>query len=51
VFGSVVTIAFQSTFYSEKHQNNIFFNLFLTVTHQNNPKTLKELVLRKNIEF
>jgi hypothetical protein len=44
VFESVVTIAFQNTFCSEKHQNNVFFNLFFTVAHQNNPKTLKELI-------
>jgi len=51
VFGSVVTIAFQSIFGSEKHQNNVFFNLFLTVAHQNNSKKTKRINLKINIEF
>jgi hypothetical protein len=29
MFGSVVVIAFQSVFYSEMHQNNVFFLFFL----------------------
>jgi hypothetical protein len=40
----MVAIAFQSVFYSEKHQNNIFFiflKLFLISAHQNDLKTSK----------
>jgi hypothetical protein len=36
--GSVVTVFFQSVFYLEMHQNNIFFIL----AHQNNMKTPKK---------
>jgi hypothetical protein len=42
--GSVVAIAFQSAFYLEMHQNNIFFilkKLFLISAHQIYLKTLK----------
>jgi hypothetical protein len=45
LFGNVVAVAFQNTFHSEMHQNNIFFyflKLFLTSAHQNNMKTLKK---------
>jgi hypothetical protein len=44
MFGkSVIAVAFQSTFYLEMHQNNIFLKkkLFLRSAHQNDPKTLK----------
>ena len=40
-FESVIAVAFQSVFYSEIYQNNIFFifkKLFLTSAHQNNLK-------------
>jgi hypothetical protein len=43
--GSVVAVAFQNTFHSEIHQNNIFFifkKLFLTSAHQNDMKTPKK---------
>ena len=42
--GSVVVVTFQSIFYLEMHQNNIFFilkKLFLISSHQNNLKTPK----------
>jgi len=45
VFGSVVAVAFQSTFHSKLYQNNVFLffkKLFLISTHQNDPKTLKK---------
>jgi hypothetical protein len=41
MFGSVVAIAFQITFCAEIHANDIFSffkKLFLTSTHQNDPK-------------
>jgi hypothetical protein len=44
MFGkSVIAVAFQSTFYLEMHQNNIFLKkkLFLRSAHQNDSKTLK----------
>jgi hypothetical protein len=45
MFGrSVVAVAFQSVFYLEMHQNNIFFilkKLFLISAHQNDLKTQK----------
>jgi hypothetical protein len=38
-------VAFQSAFYSEMYQNNIFLKkLFLISTHQNNLKTPKILI-------
>jgi hypothetical protein len=46
----VVAIVFQSVFCSEMHQNNVFFilkNLFLTSAHQNDPKKLKKISLKK----
>jgi hypothetical protein len=56
VFGSIVVIVFQSVFHSEMYQNNIFFyffKLFLTLTHQNDLKTPKNINLkqRKKINF
>jgi hypothetical protein len=41
MFRSMVTIVFQSVFYSEIYQNNFYFilkKLFLTSAHQNNSK-------------
>jgi len=49
VFESVVAVVFQNIFYSEKHQNNIFFifkKLFLTLAHQNDLKTPKNINLK-----
>jgi hypothetical protein len=46
----VVTVAFQSAFYAEIHQNNSFFILkifFLKLAHQNYPKYKKKLT-KKN---
>ena len=42
-FRSMVAIVFQSVFYSEMHQNNIFLSLklFLTSAHQNNKRIKK----------
>ena len=43
MFRSVVTVAYQNVFHSEKYANNIFFifkKLFLRLTHQNDLKTL-----------
>jgi ABC-type antimicrobial peptide transport system permease subunit len=54
VFGSVVAVAFQSFFRSEMYQNNVFFKIFLTSTHQNDLKTLKIINLmqiKKNSIF
>jgi hypothetical protein len=50
VFEIVVVVAFQSAFRSEIHQNNIyiFLNLFLISANQNNPKTLKKNLKKKN---
>jgi hypothetical protein len=41
VFEIVVTVAVQSAFHLEMHQNKkiIFKKLFLTSAHQNDPKT------------
>jgi hypothetical protein len=50
----MVTIAFQSVFHSEMHQNNIFLSLklFLTSAHHNNKKTKKyNLKLKKNKKY
>jgi hypothetical protein len=49
VFGSVVSVAFQSAFHLEMHQNKffIFKKLFLISAHQNNPKILKYINLKK----
>jgi len=48
----VVTITFQSVFHLEMHQNNVFFKLFLTSTHQNNLKISKNINLKqKKIKF
>jgi hypothetical protein len=43
-FGSVVVVVFQSVFYLEMYENNIFFKkkIFLTATYQNNLKTPKK---------
>jgi len=44
VFESVVVVAFQSVFHSEKYVNNVFFiflKLFLRLAHQNDLKTSK----------
>ena len=49
VFDSVVAVAFQSTFRSEIHQNNIFFifkKLFLISVHQNDLETPKNINLK-----
>jgi len=46
-FESVVAVIFQSVFYLEMYQNNIFFiffKLFLISVHQNDLKTLKILI-------
>jgi len=47
-------VIFQSVFYSEMHQNNIFFilkKLFLTLAQQNNLKTLTKYInLKQNIK-
>jgi hypothetical protein len=47
MFGeSVVAVTFQSVFYLEMHQNNIFFifkKLFLISAHQNDMKTQKNI--------
>jgi hypothetical protein len=43
----VVTITFQSVFHLEMHQNNVFFKLFLTSTHQNNLKISKNINLKQ----
>jgi hypothetical protein len=47
---SVVAVAFQNVFRSEIHQNNIFFyfkKIFLTLVHQNDLKTPKNINLKK----
>ena len=44
--GSVVAVAFQSDFHSKLHQNNVFFifkKFIFDITHQNDPKTLKNI--------
>jgi len=40
---SVITVAFQSVFHIEMHQNNVFFlkKLFLRPAYQNDPKHIK----------
>jgi len=45
LFGIVVMVAVQSAFRLEIHQNIVFFlkKLFLTLAHQNDQKTLKNL--------
>jgi hypothetical protein len=46
MFGSVVTVAFQSAFHSEMHQNDVFLflkKLFLRSTHQNDSKYTKKI--------
>jgi hypothetical protein len=46
LFGSLVAVIFQSIFYVEIHQNNIFFilkKLFLRSAHQNDPKHTKKI--------
>jgi len=47
MFGSVVTIAFQSVFHSKTHQNNIFLKLFLTLTHKMILKNKKNINLKQ----
>jgi hypothetical protein len=51
LFRNMVTIAFQSVFHSEMHQNNIFLSLklFLTSAH-NNKKTKKYNLKLKKIK-
>jgi hypothetical protein len=54
MFESVVVVVFQSVFYSEMHQNNIFFifyKLFLTSAHQKHLKTLKKKLSQKKSKF
>jgi hypothetical protein len=44
MFGSMVTIIFQSTFHAEMHKNDIFFyflKIILRSVYQNNPKHKK----------
>jgi Na+/proline symporter len=51
--GSVVEVAFQSVFYLEMHQNNIFFiflKLFLILVYQNDFKTQKIYQFEKKIK-
>jgi hypothetical protein len=46
MFGSVVTVAFQSAFHSKMHQNDVFLffkKLFLRYTHQNDSKYTKKI--------
>jgi hypothetical protein len=47
VFESVVGVAFQSVFHPEMYENNVFFNLFLILAHQNDLKTLKKNLKKK----
>jgi len=56
VSGSVVAVAFQSDFHSKLHQNNVFFifkKIIFDITHQNDPKTLKKILIlsKKKIIF
>jgi hypothetical protein len=53
IFRSLVVITFQSVFYLEMHQNNIFYFLKITfyIVHQNNLKTLKNINLKKKLIF
>jgi len=48
MFESVVVVAFQSVFYAEMHQNDIFFSffkkLFLRSAHQNDIKNTKKII-------
>ena len=47
VFGIVITVVFQSIFLLVNASNNIFFilkKLFLILTHQNDMKTLQNLI-------
>jgi hypothetical protein len=37
-------VGFQSAFRLEIHQNNIFFNLFLTSAHQKDKKTVRKII-------
>ena len=46
VFRSVVVVAFQNTFYSEIHQNNVLKKIFSNA-HQKNQKTKKKHNLGK----
>jgi hypothetical protein len=42
VFGSVIAVVFQIAFRAEIHANDVFFiflKLFLTLAHQNDPKS------------
>ena len=46
MFGSVIAIAFQITFRVEMHVNDvffIFFKLFFTSAHQNDPKHIDRI--------
>jgi hypothetical protein len=48
VFEIMIDIFFQSIFFLEMHQNNVFFKkkLFLTSSYQNNPKIQKNINLK-----
>jgi hypothetical protein len=52
MFGSVVTVTFQSVFRVEMYQNDVFFflKLFLRSAHQKDPKHKKKLA-KKNEFF
>lgn len=45
LFGSVVTVAFQSSFHAKMHQIDVFYFLksFLRLVHQNDPKHTKKI--------
>ena len=50
MFGSVVAVAFQIAFRAEIHANDVFFiflKLFLTLVHQNDPKSTTTLNFSK----
>jgi hypothetical protein len=52
--GSVIAVAFQSVFYLEMHQNNIFLfkkKLFLISAYQNDLKTQKYINLKQKKKF
>jgi len=46
-FGCVVAVAFQSAFRLEIYQNNIFFKIFLILSHQNDLKISKNIDLKQ----
>jgi hypothetical protein len=52
VFGSVIAVVFQKTFYSENHQKYIFLifkKLFLISAHQNDQKTPKNINIKQKL--